>query len=226
MNHRKPRTSTVARTAVSISMAAGAGLVMTTTMASAATGPGISHDVATAVDLAHSRADRVHLSQFDETFRIHEYGPSIAVTANNRATAESVGCSPLAPCRSVALSFQIVTTSGRNARLINATNIGRSVNEHCPECQTFAGAYQFVVATPRAFTLGGSARSELAGLARRAAALRSSTLPVSRIRQSADDIARQIKAVLDREAARAPRGGGSDPGADFDPTVTMHRHVV
>lgn len=225
MNHRKPHTGTVAKTAVSLSMAAGAGLAMTTSTASAATGLGISHDVATAVDLAHSRADRTHVRQFDETFRVHEYGPSIAVTANNRATAESVACSPHAPCRSIALSFQIVTTSGRNARLINTTNISRALNEHCAGCETFAGSYQFVVATPRAFTLSGRARDELAGLDRRAAALRSSSLPVDRIRQYADEIAREVKTVLDREAARAPRGGGSDPLADFNPTVTMHRHV-
>ncbi|MFJ8198405.1 hypothetical protein [Streptomyces sp. NPDC096152] len=227
MKHRKPSTSTVARAAVSIGVAAGAGLSMTTSMASAATGPGFpGGGAAIAVDLAHSRANRAHVSDFDETFRVHEYGPSVAVTANNRATAESVGCSPLAPCRSVALSFQIVTTSGRNARLIHATNLGRAANEHCPSCQTFAGAYQFVVATPRAFTLSASARSELAGLARRAAELRSSTLPVYRVRERADAISREIKAVLDREAARAPRADGSDPGADFDPFVTMRRHVV
>ncbi|QFZ72882.1 hypothetical protein GFH48_06000 [Streptomyces fagopyri] len=225
MNHRKPRSSTVAKTAVSISMAAGAGIAMTTSTASAATGFGISHDVATAVDLAHSRADRTHVRQFEESFRVHEFGPSVAVTANNRATAESVGCSPHAPCRSIALSFQIVTTSGRNARLVNTTNISRALNEHCAGCETFAGSYQFVVATPRAFTLSGQARSALARLDRRAAALQSSNLSVTRIRQYADDLAHEVKAVLDREAARAPRGGGSDPLADFDPTVTMHRHV-
>ncbi|MET8410792.1 hypothetical protein ABZV34_22295 [Streptomyces sp. NPDC005195] len=225
MNHRKPRTSTVAKTAVSLGVAAGAGLAMTASTASATTGSGIFHDVATAVDLAHSRADRTHVSQFDETFRIHEYGPSIAVTANNRATAESVGCSPYAPCRSIALSFQIVTTSGRNARLINTTNISHAMNEHCARCETFAGSYQFVVATPRAFTLSGQARSELTRLNRRAAALQSSRLPIDRIRRSADEIAGEIKTILDREAARAPRGGGSDPLADFNPTVTMHRHV-
>ncbi|MEW2315766.1 hypothetical protein [Streptomyces bauhiniae] len=224
MKHRKPSTSTVARAAVNIGVAAGAGLAMTTATASATTGP--SGGAAIAVDLAHSRADRTHVHDFDETFRVHEYGPSVAVTADNRATAESVGCSPLSPCRSVALSFQIVTTSGRNARLVRATNIGRAANEHCPSCQTFAGAYQFVVATPRAFTLGAGARRELAALGRRAAELRSSTLPVSRVQARADAISREVKAVLDREAARAPRAGENDPGADFTPFVTMRRHVV
>ncbi|MGW5046727.1 hypothetical protein [Streptomyces griseoluteus] len=223
MKHRKPSTSTVARAAVNIGVAAGAGLVMTATTASATTGP--SGGAAIAVDLAHSRADRAHVTDFDETFRIHEYGPSVAVTADNRALAESVGCSPSSPCRSVALSFQIVTTSGRNARLIRATNIGRAANEHCPSCQTFAGAYQFVVSTPRAFTLGAGARRELAALGHRAAELRSSRLPVSVIRQRADALSHEVKAVLDREAARAPRAGKGDPGADFDPFVTMRRHV-
>ncbi|TFV33951.1 hypothetical protein E4K10_42625 [Streptomyces sp. T1317-0309] len=63
------------------------------------------------------------------------------MSAYNRAVAQSVGCSVHAPCRSVALSFQIVTTAGSNARLINATNLSQAVNEHCPGCQTFSGAY-------------------------------------------------------------------------------------
>ncbi|MEU1181375.1 hypothetical protein ABZ464_27785 [Streptomyces sp. NPDC005820] len=225
MNHRKPRSSSVTKRAVGISVAATAGLAITATVASATTGPGVSHGAAVAVDMAHSRADRTHVNQFDESFEIHEYGPSVAVTANNRATAESVGCSLDDPCRSVALSFQIVTTSGRNARLINTTNISRSTNGHCTACQTFSGAYQFVVATPRAFSLSQAARGELHGINRQVGVLRGSSLPISQIKRRADELAAQVKTILDREARRAPHGREDSPLADFEPTVTMHRHV-
>lgn len=228
MHHRKPRTAKPAKTAVGLSIAVTAGLAMTagTTPAGAAPGrPGISRDIAIAVDLAHSHADRTHVNQFDESFEVHEYGPSVAVTANNRATAVSAGCSIEAPCRSVALSYQIVTTAGQNARLVNATNISRAVNEHCPACQTFSAAYQFVVATPRRFSLSREARGELARINRQVDALRASRLPISQIAHHADELAQQVKAVLDREAARSPHGGAGDPLADFAPTVTMHRHV-
>ncbi|MFD8389166.1 hypothetical protein ACFV2N_08140 [Streptomyces sp. NPDC059680] len=229
MHHRKPRTPRATKAAVRLGVAVTAGLAMTavTTAARATPGrSGISHDVAIAVDAALSHADRTHVNQFDQSFVIHEYGPSVAVTANNRATAVSAGCSLDAPCRSVALSYQIVTTAGRNARLINATNISRSVNEHCPACRTVSAAYQFVVATPRQFSLSRQARSELSSINRQVDALRASRLPIDQITRQADEFARQVKAVLDREAARAPRtSGGNDPLADFMPTVTMHRYV-
>jgi len=227
MNHRKPRTRNVTKTAVGLSIAATAGLAMTasTTPAGASSSSRSSHPVAIAVDMAHSHANRMHVNQFDESFKIHEYGPTVAVAAQNRAIAESTGCTLDDPCRSIALSYQIVTTAGRNARLINASNISRAVNEHCAACQTFSAAYQFIVATPRAFTLSRASRSELDSINRRADALKGPGLTISQITQRADELAREVKVILDREAARAPRGDGGDPLADFAPTVTMRRHV-
>jgi hypothetical protein len=225
MNHRKPRTRPHARAAAGLGIAATAGLALTAA-GPAAAGPGtLRPGVAIAVDMAYAHADRTHVNQFDESFTIHEYGPSVAVTANNRATAESAGCTLDNPCRSVALSYQIVTTAGRNARLINATNLSRAVNAHCPACQTYSAAYQFVVATPRGFSLSRQARSRLTAIDREVDALKTSRLPLSQITRQADELARQVKAILDGEAARAPRATGTDPLADFAPTVTMHRHV-
>lgn len=226
MNHRKPRDRRSSRTAIGLSFvatAAATAAVAGTTSAGAS--PTVSGGVAVAVDQAHSRADRTHVDSFRESFQVHEYGPSVAVTAYNRAVAESVACTLDDPCRSIALSYQIVTTAGRNARLINATNVSKAVNQHCPACETFSAAYQFVVATPRAFTLSRQARSELASLDRQVDALRASSLPIATLTARADDLAHRVKAVLDREAARAPRGNTGDPLTNFAPTVTLHRHV-
>ncbi|WP_345554863.1 hypothetical protein, partial [Streptomyces lannensis] len=208
MNHRKPSTRRRSRSAVGLGLgvAASATLSLVAATGTAAAGPvaGRSGGAAIAVDLAQARADRTRVNQFDESFRIHEYGPSVAVSAYNRAVAQSVGCSVHAPCRSVALSFQIVTTAGSNARLINATNLSQAVNEHCPGCQTFSGAYQFVVATPRAFTLGSAARRELAVIEDQVEALKTSRVSVAEVTRQADVLARRVKAVLDGEMARAP----------------------
>ncbi|MGW4444563.1 hypothetical protein [Streptomyces sp. NPDC004682] len=233
MKHRKPHTRLLRSRVAGIGVAATAAFAATATVpATAVTLPtaptapsGAAGKAAIAVDLANSRADRTHMYDFDESFRIHEYGPTVAVTANNRATAMSVGCSADAPCRSVALSFQIVTTAGSNARLINATNLSRASNEHCPSCETLSAAYQFVVATPREFHLSKASRSELAGIQRQVDALRTSRLPIARIRERADALAQQVKVILDRETARAPRGDARDPRTNFAPTVTMHRHI-
>ncbi|MFF7140849.1 MULTISPECIES: hypothetical protein [Streptomyces] len=226
MNHRKPRTPRTTRKAAGLGIVATAGLALAAGTTTADASPGssrISHAIAIAVDMAHSHADRIHVTQFDQSFNIHEYGPSVAVTANNRATAESVGCSAEDPCRSIALSYQIVTTAGKDARLVNATNISRAANEHCPSCQTLSAAYQFVVAMPRGIRLSRQAHSELNSISHQVNALRVSHLPVPEITQRADQLAREVKTVLDREAARTPRAGDREAG--FRPTVTMHRHV-
>ncbi|MGW3357041.1 hypothetical protein ACWDFL_16725 [Streptomyces bungoensis] len=227
MHHRKQRSSN--KTAVRLGVAVTAGLAVTAVTGTARATPSGTHitpRVAVAVDTAHSHADRIHVNQSDISFAIHEYGPTIAVTANNRATAVATGCSLQNPCRSVALSYQIVTTAGANARHINATNLSRAVNEHCPACQTLSAAYQFVVATPRLLRISSQARGELNDIDRQVDALRASSLPIDQITRRADELAQRIKAILDHEAARAPRTSGTaDPLADFVPTVTMHRHI-
>ncbi|MFS4097490.1 hypothetical protein, partial [Streptomyces sp. AF1A] len=212
------------KAAVRLGAAVTAGLAVTAVTTQARATSGLSHGVAVAVDTALSHADRTHVNQFRTSFTLHEYGPAVAVTANNRATAVSAGCAPDNPCRSIALSYQILTTAGRNARLINATNLSRSVNEHCPACQTLSAAYQFVIATPGPFTLSRQARDQLSSINHHIGALKTSRLPIDQITRQADSLAHQVKAVLDREAARAPRTSG-DPHTGFAPTVTLHRHV-
>ncbi|MDX3236425.1 hypothetical protein PV392_12170 [Streptomyces sp. ME03-5709C] len=227
MTHRKPRTSTVGRKAVRLGMLTTAGLVALATAApaGAASGSRIPRSAGAAVDEAHTLANRAHPVQYDEEFSIHRFGPLVAAAAHNRAVAASVGCSLSRPCRSIALSYQIVTTSGVDLRRINATNISRAVNEHCAGCQTFAGAYQFIVSTPRPLTLSARDRNRLADIRRRVAELRRCGDPVAEIERRADALAAEVRDVLDRAAAAVPAGPGAGPLREFRPTVTMHRHV-
>ncbi|MFF8476102.1 hypothetical protein [Streptomyces sp. NPDC015414] len=229
MHHRKPRTPKSTTTAVRLSAAVTAGLALTTLTTTARATPHRTSTLphaAIAVDTAYSHADRTHMNQSDQSFTIHEYGPTIAVTANNRATAISAGCSLNNPCRSIALSYQIVTTAGRNAHLINATNISRSVNEHCPACETISAAYQFVVATPQQFSLSRHARNELNNINRQVNTLRTSHLPINQITHQADELAQQVKTILDHETAHAPHTSNTnDPLTNFTPTVTLHRTI-
>ncbi|MEU1465776.1 hypothetical protein ABZ467_35025 [Streptomyces sp. NPDC005727] len=229
MHHRKPRTPTTTKTAIRLGAAVTAGLAITTITTTARATPtrtGTFPHAAIAVDTAYSHADRTHMNQFQKTFAIHAYGPTTAVTANNRATAISAGCSTDNPCRSIALSYQIVTTAGPNARLINATNLSQAVNNHCPTCQTLSAAYQFIITTPRQLTLSRQARTELADINRQIDTLKTSRLPIDQITHHADNLAHQIKTILDREAAQAPRTSNTtNPHTHFTPTVTMHRHI-
>jgi hypothetical protein len=220
------RVSIIGRTAGRLGVLSAACLTALAVAAPADAVPFSSHPgrgVAAFADHAATHASRVHPDQYDDSFTVHELGSVFSVGANNRATAVSAGCSTQHPCRSIALSFQIVTMAGDDVRL-NATNLGRAVNEQCPGCQTLAGAYQFIVSTPQPFRLSQGARNQLLGIHRRLDALRTSNDPISVVKQRADDLAAQVKAVLDREASSAPKSGELNPLAKSGPSVTMHRH--
>jgi hypothetical protein len=227
MTHRKARRPSAARatrTAVRWGMLTTAGLTTLATAGTARAAGGIPHDVAVVVDQARTTATRVHPVAYQDSFTVHQLGTLISANADNRAVSSSVACSPHDPCRSIALSFQIVTTAGPNIRL-HATNIGRATNVHCPGCETFAGAYQFVVSTPGAFTLDPQTRRELSLISAKVYALGHSGRSVPDIRQRADALAAQVVACLHDAVAAAPRARAVDPLRQFQPTVTMHRHV-
>jgi hypothetical protein len=180
--------------------------------------------VGIAVDEAHAKANPRHRIDYDDEFAIRELGPVIGVGARNKAVARSVGCTLDNPCRSVALSFQVVTTTSTLARL-NATNTSRAVNDHCEGCQTFAGAYQFVVSTPYSFSLSRATRSELAVLERRLGELERSRESIDVVKGRADALAAEVVRLLREALAAAPRGAVVDPLENFRPTVTLRRHV-
>ncbi|MFD9130588.1 hypothetical protein [Kitasatospora sp. NPDC059571] len=219
------RTSIIGRTAGRLGVLTAACLtalaVAAPAEASTFSYPG--HGVAVVHDRATTHADRAHPDQYRDSFAIHELGAVFGLGADNRATAVSAGCSASHPCRSIALSFQIVTMAGSHVR-INATNLGRAVNEQCPGCQTLAGAYQFIVSTPAPFSLDAQARNQLAVIHHRLDALQTSNASIDDIKQRADALAAQVKTILDRAAAAAPKDREVNPLGTTGPSVTMHRH--
>ncbi|WP_354644629.1 hypothetical protein [Kitasatospora camelliae] len=226
MNHRSPyRRSTTVRNARRLGVLATTCLAALSVAVPAGATPSghPGRGVSAVQDRANTHASRAWPTRFRDTFAVHELGAVFGVHADNRATAVSAGCLPRKPCRSVALSFQVVTMAGSQVRL-TATNLGRAINEQCPGCQTLAGAYQFVVSTPRPFSLSAPARAQLAGIHHRLDALRTSEEPIPVIREKADALAAEVMAVLDREAAAAPTGPAVDTLQTFRPKVTMHRH--
>lgn len=215
--HRKPRTQSVfTQRAVRVGLfAAGAAGIATAVPAQAATG--LPQHSAIAADQTFSRADFVHHTQARDSFTVHQFGTVNAATARNQANAVGVGCSVDDHCRSVALSFQIVTMAGEHTHL-NAINRGDAVNEHCDGCQTLAGAYQFVVSTPRPFALDKGSQQKLADIHRRLDALTRSALPATDLKARADALAAEVNKVLADAVAKAPKGTER-------PTVTLHRHL-
>ncbi|MFF3907988.1 hypothetical protein ACFYZJ_18830 [Streptomyces sp. NPDC001848] len=215
--HRKVRSqSALTRRAVRVGLfAAGAAGLATAVPAQAATGT--PHHTAVATDQTFSRADFRHHTETRDSLTVRQLGTVDAASVRNQANAVGVGCSVDDHCRSVALSFQIVTMAGEHTHL-TALNRGDAVNEHCDGCQTLAGAYQFVVSTPRPFTLDQGTRRRLADIHRRLDALTRSTLPATDLKTRADALAAEVNTVLHDAVAHAPKG-------DERPTVTLHRHL-
>jgi hypothetical protein len=217
------RSSIISRNAKRLGLLTISCMTALTVAVPAGAAPSSSYVGTAAYDLARTHANRAHPDQFKDTFAIHQLGAVVAAHVDNRAIAASAGCKPHDPCRSVALSFQIVTLAGSHVRLI-ASNIGRAVNYECPGCQTFAGAYQFIVSTPRPFTLSPDVKSKLDAIEGQLDDLRDSQNSIADIRERADSLADQVKAILNDAAAAAPRGPVVHPLDTFQPTVTMHSH--
>jgi hypothetical protein len=222
--HRKTRSRVgSARRALRVGLIATAGLGVLGATAGAAQAVGRPVEgVAVADDGAHTLANRAHETRFKDSFTVHQYGTLFAASARNQALAVSAYCSPDDPCRSVALSFQIVTMAGTDIHL-NAVNLSRAENVHCDGCQTLAGAYQFIVSTPRPFTLSPTAERQLAVIHRKLDALGRSRASIAQIRSQADALAAEVASILRAAAATAPKGPVVSPLAQLEPEVTVHR---
>ncbi|MFF7968166.1 hypothetical protein ACFZC3_22765 [Streptomyces sp. NPDC007903] len=215
-SHRKPRSSPFNGRAVrTVLLAAGAAGVATAVPAHAATGP--VRSAAVVSDSVFTGANRLHHTQARDSFTIRQFGKVNATSVRNQAHAVSMGCSVDDHCRSVALSFQIVTVAG-DAHHLKAVNVSDAANKYCDGCQTLAGAYQFVVSTPHPLALDAGARRQLADIHRRLDALTRSTLPATELQKRVDALAGEVNGVLQTAVAKAPKGTEK-------PDVTLHRRL-
>ncbi|AXI79455.1 hypothetical protein [Peterkaempfera bronchialis] len=232
-NHRKPRQQR-AQQALRIGLIATAGLaaVASAAPAQAASGPapaapfGLTMpEVHIQADSAISNAHRAHTRDFKASFAIHEYGDTIGAGIANQALASSSGCTGSEHCRSVALSFQIVTMGGSHLNL-NAKNVSRAANNQCTGCETMAGAYQFIVDTPQAMHLNSADRAKLTEIQRELYALRGTTDSPAALQQKADALAARVVTVLKSAAAQAPAKAAPTRSGFFasptSPKVTVH----
>ncbi|MEU6243239.1 hypothetical protein [Streptomyces sp. NPDC047024] len=216
-SHRKPRPSSGpfnGRAVRTVLLAAGAAGVATAVPAHAATGPARAAIVS---DSVFSNANRLHHTQTKDSFTVREFGNVRSASVRNQANAASVACSVDDKCRSVALSFQIVTIAGDVHRL-KAVNVSDATNKYCDGCQTLAGAYQFVVSTPNPLKLDASTRRQLADIERRLDVLTRSTLPATELQTRVDALAGEVNGVLKNAVAKAPKGHDR-------PDVTLHRRL-
>lgn len=204
MNRSTPLSRSVLRLGL---MAAGVAAAATAVPAQAAE---------ITMDNVRTTANHHHHVQFRDSFAVHQLGTVGTAAVRNQATATGAGCTADDACRSVALSFQIVTLAGQHVHL-NAVNDGTAVNDHCTGCQTLAGAYQFVVSTPAPLHLSAATRGRLADVHRRLDALGRSQLPATELKQRTDALAAEVTSILKDAVAAA-----NHPAAR---AVTVHRHL-
>ena len=216
-SHRKARpvSNPLTRRALGIGLFA-AGVAGAATAVPAQAASGVTH-AAVVSDHVFSHVDRAHHTQARDSFTVRQFGTVNAAGVRNQANAVSAGCSADDACRSVALSFQIVTVAGEHTHL-RAVNLSDAANKECTGCQTLAGAYQFVVSTPRPLTLDAEAQRKLADIHTRLDALTRSSLSAADLKKQADGLAAEVNVVLKDAVAGAPKGDGQ-------PDVTLHRHL-
>jgi hypothetical protein len=172
---------------------------------------------------ANALANPGHPDVFQDSFEVHRLGTVLAAGVHNQAQAQSVQCSTAHPCRSVALSFQIVTMVGDQAHL-NAVNLSNSQNVHCPGCESLAVAYQFVVSTDSAFAFSAATQQQLTQIHDELDALSSSNASTTQLKTTVDGLAGQVTSILDAAAAAAPKSAHTATQSTA-PQVTVHRKV-
>jgi len=223
--HRKYRM-TLGRRTVRFGMLATAGLAGLAT-AGTAQAEGLHNDVGVTIDDAMARSSVVHPDDADGSFTVHQLGTVVGASVHNHATARSVACDPRRPCRAIALSFQIDLMSGTNIRL-HADNASTAENLHCAGCQTFAGAWQFVVDTAGPFRLDAATQRRLDALHRQLNTLVWSDKSAAEVQTEADALAAQVGDVLKTAVAQAPKTAPRSAlwsGPEFRPSVRTFRQV-
>ncbi|MEV4611563.1 hypothetical protein AB0K43_03025 [Kitasatospora sp. NPDC049258] len=221
-SHRKPLPGHLVPLMRAGLVATAAAVMVTGTPVLASAAPNARHTTAHAVSIdttsAISTASPLHPRDFQVAFEIHQYGDQIGAGADNRALASSRSCDGWQHCSSAALSFQIITMGGSHPKL-HAGNVSKASNNHCAACETFAGAYQFVLDTPRPVTLSPDALRRLGQIE---ADLRTAARdqPPQRLKAVADNLAEQVVVILGEASAAA-----SADRAAPTPDVTLTRTI-
>ncbi len=147
-------------------------------------------------------------SVFDLAFDVREVSNGVVDQTNS-----AVAYASCENCQTVAIAIQIVLVSGM-ADVVTPSNYAIAVNEECTTCQTLALAYQFVLGGGRPLEFTKEGRRQLKRIQRAFKELGKSGLTVDEIRAKAQELADQIRALLDTELV--PAKDRDDDGEDDD----------
>ncbi|MEV8092742.1 hypothetical protein [Kitasatospora sp. NPDC085879] len=172
---------------------------------------------------AVSVATPVRTHDTDVAFEIRQFGWTAGVSADNRAVATARYCTAEQHCRSVALSFQIVTTGGSQVK-VDADNSSKATTTHCTGCEAVAGAYQFVINTPQPVRLGQDALRRLSAVEKTVRWAARNQDP-AQLKATVDGKVAEITEILQNAVAAQPAAPPDSlpRGLAARPGVTVHR---
>jgi hypothetical protein len=168
---------------------------------------------------------------FKVKYQFH-VGFAPTLSAVNRADA----LTECAGCHSIAIGFQIVTTTKRNLAALHSLNVATATDTACaPGCSAVADAYQVVVATDTPSPLAldwivdPDQRVTMSGIRSEFLALPHSGLTVSQVQSRCEDLVRQAIAILRSGSDEAPGNAAftrpSSPSARSGASELTRRHA-
>jgi hypothetical protein len=173
---------------------------------------------------------------FNVKFQFHA-GFNPTTSAVNRAAALTT----CAGCRSIAIGFQVVTTTERNLAALHSVDVATATDTACaPRCRAVADAYQVVVATdtpsPLAldWILDPHQKSNMSTIQSEFLALPNSGLTIPQVQSRCEDLVRQVIALLGSGSGGPPSntaftsrgvGAATEPAPSRRPVVKVYRDI-
>jgi hypothetical protein len=120
-----------------------------------------------------------------------------------------------ANCRSTAIAIQVDLVSPIPT-VLSATNVAIAVNSGCVTCDSFAAAFQYVVASDQRMKLSHAGREAVRSIEQQLAALQSTNLSPTDLTARVEGLAGQLGQVLATDLVAVHHAGddGNRPAGD------------
>lgn len=133
------------------------------------------------------------------------------VDSQNAAAATS-SCSD---CRTVAVAVQVVLVQS-NTHTATPNNLAIALNQNCSRCESYAGAFQYVVSTGGLVRFTAEGESRMAAIQNEIRDLAGQRLPFPELDARLGELVDQLWATVDQEMVRLGVGFTATPSARTD----------
>lgn len=131
---------------------------------------------------------------------------------NQNAAAAYSECTD---CRTVAVAVQVVLVQS-NANVVTPSNLAVALNYGCHSCETFAGAYQYVVSTDGLVRFTPEGQAEMTAIQNQIRELAATDLPFPQLDAQLGALVDQLWATVDAEMVKLGIRFEGTPSGDVD----------